>query len=415
MPNLLALSNGLKIVVDPIKTVETASIGVWVKIGTRNEPAHVNGISHFLEHMAFKGTSTRSAQQIVEEIEAVGGYINAFTSREMTAYQARVLKDNFPLALDILSDILLNSIFDESEFQREREVIHQEILESYDAPDDIVFDYFQELLFPNQPLGKPVLGTPETLSSITTDELRKYMSTKYAPHNMVISIAGNVDPDTVFHKVQNAFSCLNDFDTCLPDKGCYKGGIRSYVKPIEQTQWLLGFPGVSSCDPDFYTSAALTTLIGGGMSSRLFQEIRENLGLAYSTYAYHSCYQDTGVFALYGSTSPEKTLELAQKTLHLLKGLSTSITYQEVERSKTQLKAGILMGLESTTGRADRAAQQLLIHEKLTNSSDIIAKITAITLDDVRTFSEKILHGPMTCVTLGPMPLQDELAKILKM
>jgi predicted Zn-dependent peptidase len=414
MSNLLVLSNGLKIVVDPIKTVETVSIGVWVKIGTRNEPAQVNGISHFLEHMAFKGTASRSARQIVEDIEAVGGYINAFTSREMTSYQARILKDNFPLALDILSDILLNSVFDESEFQRERDVIYQEILESHDAPDDIVFDYFQELLFPNQPLGRPVLGTPETLSSMTTDALRAYMSSHYAPHNIVISVAGNVDPDAVFHSVQNAFSSLKDFDTPLPEKADYAGGIYSYVKPIEQTQWLLGFPGVSNRDPQFYTSAVLTTLVGGGMSSRLFQEIRENLGLAYSTYAYHSCYQDTGVFALYSSTSPEKTMELTQKTLHLLQDLPSSMTLQEVERSKTQLKAGILMGLESTTGRSDRAAQQLLIHEKLTSSLDIIAKVDAITLADVKAFAEKTLHGPMTCVTLGPNSLQDELAELLK-
>jgi predicted Zn-dependent peptidase len=414
MSKLLVLSNGLRIVVDPITTVETASIGLWVKTGTRNELAHTNGISHFLEHMAFKGTATRSARQIVEEIEAVGGYINAFTSREMTSYQARVLKDDFPLALGILSDILLNSVFDESEFQRERDVIYQEILESHDAPDDIVFDYFQERLFPNQPLGRPVLGTPETLSSMTTDALRTYMGAHYAPHNMVISVAGNVNPDTVFRSVETIFSSLKDFDTPQAEKGHYAGGIYSYVKPIEQTQWLLGFPGVSNRDPQFYTSAVLTTLVGGGMSSRLFQEIRETLGLAYSTYAYHSCYQDTGIFALYSSTSPEKTVELTQKTLQLLQDLPSSMTYEEVERSKTQLKAGILMGLESTTGRADRAAQQLLIHEKLTRSLDVIAKIEAIALADVRDFSEHILSGPMTCVTLGPNSLQDELTEILQ-
>ena len=414
MSNLLVLSNGLKIVVDPITTVETASIGVWVNIGTRNEPAPINGISHFLEHMAFKGTATRSARQIVEEIEAVGGYINAFTSREVTSYQARVLKANFPLALDILSDILLNSVFDEAEFERERDVIYQEILESHDAPDDIVFDYFQELLFPNQPLGRPVLGTPDTLSSMTTDALRTYMSSHYSPRNMVISVAGNVNPDTVFRSVEAIFSPLQGFDTPLPEKGQYAGSIRSYVKPIEQTQWLLGFPGVSNRDPQFYTSAILTTLVGGGMSSRLFQEIRENLGLAYSTYAYHSCYQDTGVFALYGSTSPEKTIELTQKALQLLHDLPSSMTFQEVERSKTQLKAGILMGLESTTGRADRSAQQLLIHEKLTSSLDVIAKIDAIGLADVQAFAEGVLRGPLTCVTLGPNSLQDRLAEILQ-
>ena len=407
------LPNGLRIVVDSIPTVETASLGMWVRIGTRNETPEINGVSHFLEHMAFKGTRTRSALEIVEAIENVGGYINAYTSREMTTYQARVLKEDLPLALDIIADILLEPAFLEEEFERERGVITQEILESLDTPDDIVFDHFQRTLFPDQPLGRPILGTLDSLNSFTIDTVRDYMRASYAPHKMVLAVAGNVDGEAVIQQVSSAFGGIKDFTPPTLVPWVYGGGTVSHVKDLEQTQWVLGFPGIPQGDPNFYTSALLSTLLGGGMSSRLFQEVREKHGLAYTIYAYHSCYQDTGIFGIYASTQPEHTLKLTQDVKNLLKRLPDSLTTEEVARAKAQMKAGTLMGLENTNNRAERCAQQLHILGRIQDNQETIDRIDGVDMDQVQAYAHQVFSGTPTCVTLGPTEVSANLRDIL--
>ena len=407
------LPNGLRIVIDPINTVETVSMGMWIRIGTRNETADINGVSHFLEHMAFKGTRTRTALEIVEAIENVGGYINAYTSREMTTYQARVLKGDLPLALEIIADILLEPAFLEEEFERERGVITQELLESLDTPDDIVFDHFQRTLFPDQPLGRPILGTLESLNSFTVSTVRDYMKASYAPHKMVLAVAGNVDPEAVIQQVTQAFGGLTDFTPPALVSGHYKGGTVGHVKDLEQTQWTLGFPGIQQGDPEFYTSAVLSTLLGGGMSSRLFQEVREKHGLAYTIYAYHSCYQDTGIFGVYASTQPDHTLKLTKAVKDLLVQLPDSLTPQEIDRAKAQMKAGTLMGLESTNNRAERCAQQLHILGRIMDNQETIERIDGVSLTDLQSYATKIFSGTPTCVTLGPTDQSGQIQEIL--
>ena len=407
------LPNGLRIVIDAITTVETVSLGMWVRIGTRNETADINGVSHFLEHMAFKGTTSRTALEIVESIEAVGGYINAYTSREMTTYQARVLKEDLPLALDIIADILLQPTFLEEEFERERGVIIQEVLESLDTPDDIVFDHFQTALYGTQPLGLPILGTLKTLETLTVDAVRDYMRASYGPHNMVLSVAGNVDPQAVLAQATQAFGHMPNIKPPALVPSHYEGGIYAYVKPLEQTQWTLGFPGIPQGDPFFYVSATLSTLLGGGMSSRLFQEVREKHGLAYTIYAYHACYQDSGIFGVYASTQPDQTLKLTQAVMDLLRTLPETLTVSEIDRSKAQMKAGTLMGLENTNNRAERCAQQLHILGRIMDNKETIERIEAVTLADVKAYAERTFSGLPTCVTLGPKDESEGIRRIL--
>ncbi len=409
------LSNGLRLVIDSIDSVETVSLGMWVRIGTRNETADINGVSHFLEHMAFKGTKSRTALEIVESIEAVGGYINAYTSREMTTYQARVLKGDLSLALEIIADILLEPAFLEEEFERERSVITQELLESLDTPDDIVFDYFQETLYSNQPLGRPILGTLDTLAALNVDKVHAYMRDSYSPSNMVLSVAGNVNPDAIINQVTNSFGSLKNFVPPAFVPGCYTGGIIGYVKPsLEQTQWSLGFPGIPQGDPQFYVSAVLSTLLGGGMSSRLFQEVREKHGLAYTIYAYHACYRDTGIFGIYASTQPDQTIKLTKAVRDLLDCLPSSLTVQEIDRAKAQLKAGTLMGLESTNNRAERCAQQLHILGRIMDNKETIERIDAVSKAALQNYATQLFSGIPTYVTLGPSDVSGEIKGILE-
>jgi predicted Zn-dependent peptidase len=390
-------------VTDAIPHVETLSLGLWVNVGTRHEMPEINGISHFLEHMAFKGTARRSAIQIAEEIENVGGYLNAYTGRETTAYYGRILKENGPLVIDILADILQHSTFDATEFNREQGVILQEIGQSNDTPDDIVFDYFQEALYPNQTMGLPTLGTEEIIRRLTPTEIDTYLKSTYNPGDMVFAAAGNLDHDAIVKMVDIHFNALPQGANKQNDKAEYVGGDKRIARDLEQVHLLMGFEGVPFGHDNYYVFSVLSMILGGGMASRLFQEIREKRGLVYSVYSYNTHYRDNGVFAIYAGTGPDEVAELVPATCDVLKTSLNGFSPEEISRAKAQIKASLLMSLESTSGRCERLANQTLIYGRNVPVSEVITKIDAVTLTDLTRVLEGLLQSKPTLTALGPI------------
>lgn len=399
---LTTLKNGLRVVSDSVPTVETVSLGVWAQAGTRNETKEINGISHFLEHMAFKGTKKRTALQIAQEIEAVGGYLNAYTSRETTAYYARVLKDHTSLAIDIISDILQNSIFDEEEMRKERTVIIQEIGQTNDTPDDLIFDYFQEKAFPDQSMGWPILGTVPLVESLTPTHLKEYMTREYTPERLVLAAAGHIDHENLVRLAEEFwgdYPSKRNQDLLIP--ASYKGGQREEVKELEQVHVVLGFEGRSLHEEGFYPLLVLSTLLGGGMSSRLFQEVREKRGLAYSIYSHSASYKDTGLFEIYSGTSPKDVDELLPVLKEEIHKLTLSIGEEEISRAKAQMKAGLLMGLESMSSRCEQIANHVLNYGAPIPRPETVARIEQVSIQDIQKQADFLLKGTPTLVTLG--------------
>lgn len=411
------LPNGLQIVTDNMDEVDTVSLGIWVDIGAMYEPAEINGISHLLEHMAFKGTTSRTACQIAEEIENVGGYINACTSRETTSYYIKVLKEDTALAVDILADILRNSIFDPEEFEREKTVVLQEINQSLDTPDDIVFEHFQTCAFPNQPAGRPVLGSVETVMGISRETLDSYMKTNYTPNRMVISASGKIDHDEFVRLIEKYFGSMSAKDGLTAPDVVYKGGEYRENKSLEQVNLVLGFPGVSVFDDDYYTAHVLSTILGGGMSSRLFQEIREKRGLVYSVFSFNAAAIKGGLFGIYAGTGEAEAAELLPAVCDEILKIRQSVTKEELVRAKAQLKAGILMSMETTTTRAEQNAAQLLAFGRLKEKEEILDKIVNTTEDDVTNLAERMFSQTPSLACLGPVKhvmSYDKLAETLK-
>ncbi len=405
------LENGLTIASDRIDGVETAALGAWVGVGTRHEAPEVNGVAHLLEHMAFKGTKRRSAQDIAEEIEAVGGHLNAYTSRENTAFYAKVLSEDAGLALDIVADILQHPSFDETELAREREVVLQEIGQAYDTPDDIVFDHFQETAYPEQALGRPVLGRAEVVRGLGRDTLVDYLGRHYRGPNLVIAAAGRVDHERFVDLAGEAFGGLPAQAETPDQEANYAGGEYREERALEQVHLVFGLPAVAIRDPAYYTLSVLSTLFGGGMSSRLFQEVREKRGLVYSIYSFTAAFTDGGVFGIYAGTGAAQVGELVPLVGGELRRLAEDAEETEVARAKAQLKASILMGRESTGARCEQLAQQLLIYGRPLPVEEIVAKIDAIDVAAVRELAARLAAGPPTLASLGPLngarPFED--------
>ena len=403
-PRITTLENGLRVVSENMPHLETAAVGVWVDAGARNESQAVNGISHLLEHMAFKGTERRSALAIAEEIENVGGHINAYTSREQTAYFARVLKDDVRLAVDIIADILQFSTFDTEELARERAVVIQEIGQTRDTPDDVVFDDFQETAFPDQPLGRSILGTPEGVSAFGRDALVSYMAEHYHAPRMVLSAAGRVDHDDLVAQAQEVFSSLPSDGSFSREKARYTGGEHRETRELEQVHFVAGFDGIPYDDPDYYVSQVFSAVLGGGMSSRLFQEIREKRGLCYSIYSFVSSYVDGGIFGIYAGTGEAEVEELIPALSEETAKMAGAVSDDEVARARAQLKAGLMMSLESPSSRCEQFARQLLIHGRTLPTEEVIAEVDAVDAAALRRFAVRILGGrPPTMAAIGPI------------
>jgi predicted Zn-dependent peptidase len=402
---ITTLANGLRVATETMANVQTASVGVWVDVGARHETVEVNGVAHMLEHMAFKGTKRRSARLIAEEIENVGGQLNAYTSREQTAYYARVLADDIPLAVDLLADILQHSTFDPDELERERGVILQEIGQTQDTPDDLVFDVFQEAAYPDQPLGRSILGPVETVAGMSRDALIGYMGSHYTPSRMVLSAAGKVDHDALVEMAEQQFTALPAAgEGALVEPGTYTGGEKREQRELEQAHLLLGLPAFSYLDDDFYALQVLSVMLGGGMSSRLFQEVREKRGLAYSVFSFASCYKDSGIFGIYAGTGEKETKDLVPVVCDEFLGLLEKPLEEELVRARAQLKASLMMGLESCFAQSEDLARQLLIFDRRIPQDEVIEKIDAVDAALIKRVGQRLL-GPVrpTLAAIGPL------------
>ncbi len=410
---LHTLSNGFRIVTEHMPGLESASIGIWVNAGGRHERLLQNGIAHFLEHMAFKGTQKRNALEIAEAIENVGGYINAYTSREVTAYYARVLKGDVALALDVIGDIVLNPIFDAAEIEIERGVILQEIGQSLDTPDDVIFDWLQERAYPDQPIGRTILGAEERVRAFGRADLAQFVSEHYRPERMILSAAGGVDHDQIVRMAETMFGHLQGGQVQAYDAARFQGGEYRTEKKLEQAHFALGLESPDYCDPDIYTAQVYTTALGGGMSSRLFQEVREKRGLCYSIYAQAGAYADTGMTTIYAGTSGAQVAELAEITIDELKRAADDMNPTELARARTQMKAGLMMGLESPSSRAERMARMLAIWDHIPNLVETVERIDAVSDADVRRFAEHMAVAARPALALyGPVSQAPDLATL---
>ncbi|MDX1421933.1 MAG: pitrilysin family protein [Kiloniellales bacterium] len=396
------LDNGLRVATDTMDSVETVSLGTWIGVGTRHERPEVNGVAHFLEHMVFKGTRRRSARDIAEQIEAVGGHINAYTGRENTAFYAKVLAEDSALALDILSDILQHSVFDQGELARERAVILQEIGQAADTPDDIVFDHFQETAYPSQAIGRPVLGRSETVSALDRRTLMDYLARHYGPDDMVVAAAGRIEHAWFCEAVSNAFDALPLGGGPAPEPAVYRGGDRRETRDLEQVHLILGLEGVGYHDPDYYGSLVLSTLLGGGMSSRLFQEVREERGLAYAIYSFVSAYHDGGLFGVYAGTGEADVSELLSVVAENFAKLPGDITDEELDRARAQLKASVLMSRENSLSRCEQLAQNLLVYGRPVPLEEIVQKIEAVDIAGLGRVVGRMHRTQPSLAVIGP-------------
>ena len=399
---LTTLKSGIHVLTDAMPHLETASLGVWVASGSRDERRDEHGISHFLEHMAFKGTRRRSARQIAEEIEAVGGDLNAATGAESTAYYARVLKQDVPLALDVLSDILSEPAFDQNELVREQSVIVQEIGAVADTPDDLIFEYLNEIAFPDQPLGRSILGTPKTVRSFDGGKLRDYLGRNYRGPDIVVAAAGAVDHAAVLAEVEKRFGSFNGPASAMPEPAKFGGGTRVEKRELEQVHIALAMPGLAVTDPSLYSLQVFASILGGGMSSRLFQEAREKRGLCYSIYSFHMPYNDIGMFGLYAGTDAADTPELMRVIVDEIASTAETISEPEVARVKAQMKVGLLMALESSSARVEQVARQMLTRGRPIPVEEMVEKVDAVTVESARAAGRILIsRGKMATAVLG--------------
>jgi predicted Zn-dependent peptidase len=401
------LPNGLRVVTENITYVQSVALGIWVGVGARDEDLPVRGISHVIEHMLFKGTPTRSAQQIADEIDGVGGDINAFTSKENTCYHTRVLSEHVPLAVDVLADMFLHSLFDPEEMARELNVILEEIKQRDDEPDDLVHDLFTETLWPGHALGRPVIGTPETVAALKPDDLRAYMDRRYTPDTIVVAAAGNLSHDEIVEMVRHRLGHLTgrQADWRVGDTEPSPVPATAYVeKPIEQVNLVLGTQGYSHLADEKYTLSVLDNVLGGSMSSRLFQEIREKRGLAYSVGSYTQSFREGGYFAVFAGTGADtapQVLDLIHAEFQNV--LKHNITEAELERSRNQFRGSIVMGLESMNSRMMRIGRNELTYGRVIPTEETMAKVNAVSRDDIARVAHHLFgDGRYAMATVGP-------------
>ena len=415
---ITTLKNGLRIITADFPQLESVSVGLWINTGSAYESEENNGISHFLEHMSFKGTTTRTACQLSEEIEDAGGQSNAYTAREFTAYYAKMLKNDIELAVDVLTDSLKNSVFPEDELQKEREVVVQEIKQTIDAPDDIIFDYFQETAFPNQALGRSILGTKEKVRSFNRDTLQKYLESNYGAQNMVACAVGNVNHQNFVKMIEDRLGDYKTNTSFVPDKQEYQGGFFAESRAIEQAHIALGFKGLPYKTEDYYPTMLLASMLGGGMSSRLFQEIREKRGLAYSVYSFAASHTKSGMFGIYAGTGANDLKSVVPVIAEELRKICVDkFTDKELLRAKTQMKASMLMVLENPSSTAEMLARQMLIYNRIIPVEEMVARIEKVNLEDIQRLAQYVFSSKPTYALLGAVNNRieyDELQKMIR-
>ncbi len=400
------LPNGIRILTEEITSVRTAAVGVYVGVGSRDENAAEAGVSHFIEHLMFKGTENRSARQIAEAFDDIGGQLNAYTTKEYTCYYARVMDEHFDIAADILSDMLLHPRFNAEDIEKEKGVIIEEINMSEDSYDELVFDVFAEVLWHDQSLGKPILGTVESVSAMTRDQILNYYNYHYNTGNMVVAVAGNIKHQQVEQVISKLFGSRKAYDNYkknrMPPQLSFFTSCK--VKPCEQVNLCLGTQGVAIQDDDSYAIQVLSTILGGGVSSRLFQEIREEQGLVYTVYSYTNSYDDSGAFLIYAGLSSKNTGRAIGLILKNLKRMrEEKVEAAELERAKNQLKVGLLFSMESVSSRMGRLGKAEIYKRKILSTDEIIAGIDAVTVEDILRLSQRFLDTDnFVLASVGP-------------
>ena len=409
---LTTLKNGLRVATETLPGFESVAVAITVGVGSRYESEAENGLSHLLEHMAFKGTKTRSARDIAEAFDNIGGQLNAYTSMELTVYYAKVLAANLPLAVDILCDIIQHSTLDETELAREKEVIIQEIAMHYDTPEDLIVDHFDSHAFPHQPLGRSILSTQKKIAAYTRYDVARYMQTHYVPERMIISAAGNVDHAHFVSLVEQFFTMPQAPLPASFPKAMYHGGDIRTEQDLEQLHLIIGLPGIAMHDERYYTLQLYVNILGGGMSSRLFQEVREKQGLAYTVYAMGASYEDVGVMSMYAATSPDKAHALSATLCEQVVHMSAGISEVELLRAKNQLKAELLMSRESPQTVATWMGRHLLMYGKYKQVNEITQRINAVTCADILAMACEIKRGKMTLAALGNIQNVESYEKL---
>ena len=397
------LENGVRIVTDSIPHVRSLAIGFWFDTGSRDEPTELAGIAHFLEHMNFKGTKWRTAAKIAREIEGKGGHLNAFTSKELTCYHAHVTDDNLVTSVDLLADITGHSVFDKQEMELERGVILEELKSVEDTPDELIFEHFVDQVFNPHSLGRPIIGNRDTISSIMPDNLHSYIDGYYGGSSLVIAAAGNLDHDRLVRLLSKRLSTntYQEIERTPPKSNGNGFSRKDFHTTTQQTHIAFGCKGLNYANEDKYALLILVTLLGGGMSSRLFQQIREKHGMAYTVYAFMESYRDTGLFGVYAGTLPEKAekaLAMIQKEIRKIS--RTPVSQRELNRTKDQLKGNLKLGLESPSSRMHRLAKMELLMNKWVGIDEIIDKIDAVTAEDILTVANRLFVDQDTCVTV---------------
>ena len=412
MRKISTLDNGLRIVSHYMPAVESVTFGVWNAVGCRDENEEINGIAHFLEHMAFKGTKTKSALQIMEKIDSVGGYINAYTSEEITAYWVKLLATDLHIGIDIIADILQNSTFEPKELERERGVILQEIGMYLDDPAQMVGDYWQRTAFPDQPIGRLILGKKEIIKSIQREKIVNFMENHYHPKKMVVSAAGKINHDEFVEQITNSMNNLPQGKIDNRIKATYKGGEYREEKDLEQIHLMLGFEGLNCHDDDYDALRVYSAIMGKGGSSRLFQEIREKRGLVYGIGAGSEFFSDTGTFQVIAGTGKNEIKELLPVLCEELINSPKNLKEQEIEKSKAQLKTSTLMSIESTMANAMTSAYELLHYEKLVDLDEKIEKINKVTKSSIETVANKLFTSTPTISSIGPIKNLETINQI---
>ncbi|WMJ76152.1 MULTISPECIES: M16 family metallopeptidase [unclassified Sedimentibacter] len=410
------LDNGIRVVMEKIDYVKSASIGIWVNVGSSNETEETNGMSHFIEHMLFKGTSNRKANEIAEDMDNLGGQMNAFTSKECTCFYVKVLDENIEEATDILSDMFFNSLFLQEEIDKEISVVIEEIKMYEDSPEDIVHDKLTEIVFNDSPMAYNILGTEKNLKTFTTQSVLKYMKEKYSPHNTVIAIAGSFDEDKFVNMIKNKFShwqngCVEHIDK----PGEYKRRVVGINKDLEQLHMCIGNKTIGRHDKKYYPLLVLNNIFGGTMSSRIFQEVREKKGLVYSIYSFVSNYKCTGIFSIYAGMSYEQTEEALRTVLKVMSGMKNGdITEKEFNRAKQQIKGNFILGLESTSSRMSAIGRRELLYNEIQNPNEIIDRINDVKLEDVLKVSQELFDIDKLSITFtGNFNKHKDIEKII--
>ncbi|MGI5902485.1 MAG: M16 family metallopeptidase [Desulfitobacteriia bacterium] len=397
------LPNGVRIITEEIDHVRSVAIGIWVKTGSRNETKGYEGISHFIEHMFFKGTQKRSARELAETLEAVGGQLNAFTTKEFTCYYARVLDEHVPLAIDVLSDMFFNSRFDNKEIEKEKNVVLEEIKMYQDTPDELIHDLFSRYVWENNSLGKPILGEEETIKGFNEQKIRAYLESNYSQDRIVIAVAGKIKHEDIVKRL----ACFGEFQRPGTELSLEKpkGSTvrKSVIKDTEQLHLIVGVPGLGQDDEYMPTLQIINNILGGGLSSRLFQEIREQRGLAYSVYSYHSTYVDTGLFAVYAGTSLAKVEEVIKCIVEQLDCLKENgITEEELRKTKAQIKGSLYLGLESVSSRMSRLGKTELAFGKVKTVDETVEQIEKVSLANIKELLQQLWQrGKISILTLG--------------